>query len=330
MQNLPPRRSLANLPTPLQKLERLSAAWGGPTIWVKRDDLTGFGMSGNKVRKLEYHLAAAAEHGADTIITCGAAQSNHCRTTAVACASVGLSAVLLLRTADGAAPARPEGNHLIDVLTGAEVRYVTPDEYTRRTEMMADVAAEITATGGRPWVVPEGASDALGMWGFVTAMAELDQQMAGLSRPVAIWHAASSGGTTAGLGWAVDRLSLDVPVVGSSVGEPVPDLERRIDGIWSEALETYGGRWPTPPLELIDDYVGDGYGRTTAEELAVQRQVTSLTGLILDPTYTGKAIYGLGREIAGGRFTPGDDVVFWHTGGGFAAFSHDWSGVLGS
>lgn len=319
----PPRRlPLAALPTPLERADRLSAMWGGPRIWVKRDDLTGFGLTGNKVRKLEYHLAAAIDAGADTVVTCGAAQSNHCRSTALACARLGLRSVLLLRTPDGRPPDRYTGNHLLDLLAGAQVRYVTPEEYANRSEVMAATADALAAAGRTPWVVPEGASDALGMWGFVSAMIEIADQLAELTNPVGVWHAASSGGTTAGLGWAADRTGNEIPIIGASIGDTVHELTARIDTIWAEALTRHGGDWPTPTLELIDDHVGRGYGLTTPDELRTQREVTAATGLVLDPTYTGKAIHGLRVEISTGRFGPDDDVVFWHTGGGFAVFAH--------
>ena len=329
MSNAPARVALARLPTPLEPLERLSAAWGGPTIWVKRDDLTGFGLSGNKVRKLEYHLAAARAAGADTLLTTGAAQSNHCRATALTGAGNGLGVVLSLRTPDGRPPGRSEGNLLLDRLAGAEIRFVTPEEYTRRDEVLAALSAELHAEGRTPWVIPEGASDVLGMWGFVAAFDELALQLGDIGGPpAAIWHAASSGGTTAGLGWAADRRGIDVPIVGSSVGDTVPDLRRRIESIWADAVTTHGGRWPTPHMTLTDAHVGLGYGLTTHDELETQVEASRLTGLVFDPTYTGKAIVGLRREIDAGRYSRTDHVVFWHTGGGFAVFSHDFGDVL--
>jgi D-cysteine desulfhydrase len=290
---------------------------------VKRDDLTGFGLSGNKVRKLEYHLAAAVDSGADTVVTCGAAQSNHCRTTAIACARLGLRAVLLLRTPDGLDPGTPAGNHLLDLMTGAECRYVTPVGYRHRDEIMADLAVEVAVAGGRPWVIPEGASDAVGMWGFVAAMEELasqlDEVLPGV--PVTVWHAASSGATTAGLGWAIDGGTLPHRLVASSVGDSVGDLQRRVDTIWAGAALATGTAPPCPAMELVDDHVGLGYSQVTLEEWETQLEVTRLTGLVLDPTYTGKAIHGLRVEVAAGRFTGDDHVVFWHTGGGFAPFA---------
>jgi D-cysteine desulfhydrase len=326
---LPPRTRLAALPTPLEPMPRLTEAGEGPTLWVKRDDLTGFGLSGNKVRKLEFHLAAARNAGADTLITCGAVQSNHCRATAIAAAREGFDVILLLRSTGAVSPETVTGNHLLQRLAGAEVRFLTPEQYEQRDEHMAEVAADLVVGGRRGWVIPEGASDALGMWAFVLAARELAEQWSimGGASGVTWWHAASSGGTTAGLGWGTDRLRLDVPIVASSVGETADDLRARVRGIWTEA-----GRPGDPPpqaaIDFVDRHVGGGYGHVTDEELAIQAEVTRMTGLVLDPTYTGKAIVGLRREIAEGRFGTDEHVVFWHTGGGFAVFAHDFGSVL--
>ena len=319
--SLPERLSLARLPTPLQRLHRLSEHWGGPSLWVKRDDLTGFEVSGNKVRKLEFHLAAARRAGADTVITCGAAQSNHCRATAFAAAPLGLGATLVLRTPDGGPPDASGGNHLLMELSGATIRYVDPAGYAERDRRMAEIAAGVRESGGVPWVIPEGASDALGMWGFVLAIEELAAQMADLPAVAAVWHAASSGGTTAGMAWGAHRLGVEIPIAGCCIGESAAEVAARIETIWDEAAVATGEPAPKAPPLLIDDHVGLGYGRATDEELAVQAEATRLTGMLFDPTYTGKALVGLKREIDAGRYRDGDDVVFWHTGGGFAAFA---------
>ncbi len=307
------RFPLAQLPTPLDFADRLTEAWGGPQIWIKRDDLTGFGLSGNKVRKLEYHVAAAKAAGATTLVTCGAVQSNHCRATAIAGAKTGMKCVLLLRSRDGGPPERVEGNHLLQRLAGAEVRFITPRQWHDREALMVEVAAELAAAGEQAWTMPAGASDRLGVAAFDNALVELSEQIDG---PVTIWHASSSAGTTAGLALGVARNGFDMTVVGASVGESEAELGDHVSALLAEA----GGA--DAPFEVIDDYVGLGYGKTTDEELHVQMEATRLTGLIWDPTYTGKALYALKREIDRGRFAATDKVVFWHTGGGFAAFAH--------
>jgi D-cysteine desulfhydrase len=312
-------------PTPLERATRLTAAWGGPTIWVKRDDLTGFGLSGNKVRKLEFHLAAAEAAGADTVITCGATQSNHSRATALAAARTGFRTVLLLRHQPGA-PLELEGNLLLDALAGAEVRLITPEQWPDRDELMAAEAAAQATAGHPTWVIPEGASDSLGMWGFVRAMRELADQLVTIegSAPI-IWHAASSGGTTAGIGWAVDRLGLKTPVVACSIGDPAAEISTKVNTIWRRAADESGAPLPATPIDYNDAHIGGGYGVVEDADLAVQAEATSLTGLIFDPTYTGKALTGLRREIAAGRYGRDDNIVFWHTGGGFAVFAHDFT-----
>jgi len=341
------RIQLAQLPTSLERAERLTATWTEsigdcPDIWIKRDDLTGFGLSGNKVRKLEYHLAAAIDAGATTVVTCGAIQSNHCRAVALAAARLGLHSVLYLRTTRGLAPETAAGNYLLMRLAGAECRFITPDRYDERDTLMAAAAEEI----GSAWVIPEGASDAIGAMGFVTAAHELAQQVENWETQFTIWHAASSAGTTAGLVKGAVEAGLDAAIVGCSVGDPVDVVTARVEEILRELtlldplrladarhLPLRGRQTPLPGAgvfwSIVDDYVGGGYGVVSDEELALQTQVTRLTGLLFDPTYTGKAIYGLYREIAAGTYRGSDTVVFWHTGGGFAAFAYDWAPLLG-
>lgn len=320
-----PRVRLARLPTPLEHNEALSAAWGGPRIWFKRDDLTGFGLSGNKVRKLEFHLGSADEIGADTLITCGAAQSNHCRATAVAAARLGLRCHLFLRTPDGTAPRRLDGNHRLALLAGAEISIVDPEWYSDRDVRMERFAASLRARGRAPWVIPEGASDGVGMRGYTVAAAEAEEQLRDAGVGAAYhWHGSSSGGTTAGL---AAGLGPGASLIAASVSDSAPALERRIAVIWEDA-----GFDPADAtlraLELRDDFLGRGYGLATAEELETQLDASRRTGLIFDPTYTGKALHGLKLEIKAGRFSREDDIVFWHTGGGFAALAFDYGRAL--
>lgn len=320
--DLPPRLRLGQLPTPLELFPRLREAWGGPHIWIKRDDLTGFGFSGNKIRKLEFHLAAAQNAGADVVLTCGGIQSNHCRATALACARLGLSTVLFLRTPDGRAPSQITGNYLIDAMAGAEIRFITPDDYVDRDSIMGKAAAELVEQGCAPWIIPEGASDVLGMWGMALAYQEMiDQSVVIDGRVAEVWHTASSAGTTAGFGWAADRAGYPIPGVALSIGDPADELERRVGGIWSDAVGRVGGAMPSPEISYIDDYVSGGYGVVSDAQRSVQAEASALTGLILDPTYTGKALYALHEEIKKGRFSEDEHVIFWHSGGGFAALA---------
>ncbi len=307
------RIHLAQLPTPLDHADRLSEAWGAD-IWVKRDDLTGFGLSGNKVRKLEYHMKAALDAGATTVLTCGATQSNHSRATALAAARLGLRTVLYLRTPDGQPPQEVWGNHLLQRLAGAECRFITPEEYDERGSIMDDAAREI----GAAWVIPEGASDALGARGFVNAAHELAVQVEDFDRPFTLWHPSMSAGTTAGLIRGAADVCLNVDIVGCAVGDSAEGIADRVRAILGEDLASV--RW-----RIDGSHIGGGYGVISDDELAICAEATRLTGLLFDPTYTGKAIHGLHREIEKGTFGPDDTVVFWHTGGGFATFAYDWS-----
>lgn len=307
------RIHLAQLPTPLDHADRLSEAWG-PDIWIKRDDLTGFGLSGNKVRKLEYHMKAALDEGATTVITCGAAQSNHARATALAAARLGLRTILYLRTTDGQPPRKVWGNHLLQRLAGAECRFIPPEDYDERESIMWAAAVDI----GDAWVIPEGASDVLGAKGFVNAAHELKDQVNHFVDPFTVWHASMSAGTTAGLILGARQADMDVDIVGCAVGDSADGISDRVRSILGEEIPNV--RW-----RINDSHIGGGYGVISDAEMAVQAGVTRLTGLLFDPTYTGKAIYGLSREIEMGTFGPDDTIVFWHTGGGFATFAYDWS-----
>ena len=322
------RIPLANTPTALEAAPRLAAAWGGPRIWIKRDDLTGFGLSGNKIRKIEYHAAAARAAGATTLITTGAIQSNHCRAAALAAARVGLECHLLLRTADGQPPESVTGNHLLHRLSGAHISFVDPEQYAARQQLMADLAAELATNGTRAWVIPEGASDYLGMLGFAAAAHEVADQIVDWERAPAVWHPSSSGGTTAGLVFGAAQTGNPFDVVGTSVGDTIAELQGRLEAIWEETRQHTALPGALREPRLTDAYVGGGYAVISDAELESQLEATRLTGLLFDPVYTGKAIHGLRMEIAAGGLDGYDDVIFWHTGGGFGVFAHDFSAVL--
>jgi len=301
----PPRVELARLPTPLYPLDRLSNRWGGPRIWMKRDELTGVELSGNKVRKLEFCLGEALAQNAQKVLTCGGLQSNHCRATAIACARLGLKCVVYLRT-DEDDPA-PDGNHLLAVLAGAEVRFVTRDEYR-----------ELGPSDEGYWI-PEGASNEVGMWGYLNACEELKERSFS-----ALFHAVGSGVTTAGLAAGSALHGLETPIVGVCVCDTPQFFYDKIDAI----LERARGRWPelegVPParesVELLGGFEGLGYALNRPEEWALLREVAETEGIVLDPVYTLKAMMGLRQAIRDGRFTEDEEVVFLHTGGLFGLF----------
>jgi len=322
------RIPLAQLPTPLEPLDRLSEKWGGPRIWVKRDDLTGFGLSGNKVRKIEYHAAAAVAVGATVLITTGAEQSNHCRATALAAARLGLGCELFLRTANGEEPASARGNHLLHRLSGANMRFITPEQYRSHNQLMTDRVEALAQQGTTAWLIPEGASDYLGMLGFAGAGAELADQIRSWSSVPPVWHASSSGGTTAGLALGAAEANHRFEVVGTSVGDTVAELNERLAIIWHETKQHRSLPDELRDPRLTDSYVGGGYAVVSDAELGCQLEATRLTGLLFDPVYTGKAIFGLREEIRSGGFDGIADVIFWHTGGGFGVFAHEFGTIL--
>lgn len=327
----PERIPLARLPTPLDHVERTSETLGVP-LYFKRDDLTGAALSGNKIRKLEFLLADARAQGADTLITCGGAQSNHCRATALAATRIGMRAHLLLRTEDPANPPADTGNILLDRLAGAEIQWISMAEWRERNALMSAAAEACRARGQVPYVIPEGGSNAIGSWGYVRAAEELAADLRALPDVhggSTIVYAAGSGGTGAGLLLGAKMLGLlgtSMRVVGICVCDDRAYFVDTIHRICSEFDDRYGetigarvgiGR---DDIEIVEDYVGLGYGKTRPEELAAARELAGREALILDPTYTGKAFYGLIRELAADRTRFGGRVVFVHTGGIFGLF----------
>lgn len=321
----PSRFPLANTPTPLQKMERLSQQ-AGVDIFFKRDDYTGSELSGNKVRKLEFILADAREKGADTVITCGGAQSNHCRATALAAVRAGLSSLLLLRTEDPDHPPAVSGNILLDGLAGAEIVWITPEQYRSRDHLFDREARRLRGEGRRPYLIPEGGSTALGAWGYVAGMAELVADLKQLDRgdvkPTTVVCATGSGGTTAGLALGARLSGADIRVVGVNVCDDRDYFVDIIDRICGEFVETYfdGEDAGIPAYDILDGYVGRGYALSRPEELVAIRNLVRLEGVVLDPVYTGKAYFGLMAELARDSRQFGRRIVFIHTGGLFGLF----------
>ncbi|MCA9672908.1 MAG: D-cysteine desulfhydrase family protein [Myxococcales bacterium] len=310
----PPSLDLARLDTPLQPLERLSEQLGIETL-VKRDDMTGVLLSGNKVRKLEFLLAAAVDAGARGVITCGGQQSNHARATALSAARLGLGCELLLRCTDPESPPTPSANILLDRVAGAKIEWITKAQYAERDALMAERAAALEQQTGGPWyVVPEGGSNALGAWGYVRCLHELRAELG--DQPATIVCAVGSGGTVAGLVAGCRIYDMPYRVVGFCVCDDRPTFQQRIAAILDEMASDYDVDVATEPegIEIIDAYVGDGYALSRDEELVSIIEVARLEGIVTDPVYTGKALYGLRQEIAKGKRFDGP-LVFLHTGG---------------
>ena len=315
---------LATTPSPVEPLDRLRAALarsgpapsGIPRLLVKRDDAIGVAFGGNKVRKLRLVAADALAHGADTLITSGGVQSNHARVTAAAAAKLGMKCVLVL---NGDAGHRPTGNALLDRLLGADIRIVpTRDE---RASGVAAVAEEVERAGGRPYVIPIGASTPLGAAGFVQAVRELLQQ---IDPPDVIVHATSSGGTQAGLVAGCALAGVRTRVVGISADEPAGELEREIRRILGGLATLLGfdeSRFAPARVDIDDTFVGDGYGIPTDASIEAQTIAARSEALFVDTTYTAKALAGLLALVRRGEFREGETVLFWHTGGQIALFA---------
>lgn len=323
----PPRIDLARLPTPVQPLRRLGQELG-VELYVKRDDLTGAALSGNKIRKLEFVMADALSQNTDTVITCGGAQSNHCRATALAAARLGLGCRLLLRTPEPASPPPPEGNILLDRLAGAEIVWITPDDYKKRDTLMLREAEVLEKASRRPYVIPEGASNALGAWGYIRAAEELVADLAGLpgdaGRPVTIIHATGSGGTGAGMILGAKLHGLKARLLSVNVCDDRAYFMRVIGDICEKVIADYKLNLEfnrENDIEILDGYVGLGYALSKPEELALIGSVARTEGIMLDPVYTGKAFYGMVAEMQRQPACFGERILFIHTGGIFGLFS---------
>ena len=329
------RVSIAHLPTPLELLPRLTAQLGGPELWIKRDDQTGLATGGNKARKLEFLVADALVQGADTLITGGAAQSNHARQTAAAAAKLGFDCTLVLRRPEpdfgelsravegrGGESSQVQGNLLLDRLLEAEV--VWAGERPLDTAM-AHVAEDLRAAGRQPYVIPYGGSNPIGASGYVAAMEELLDQCTG--RDLNFEHivfASSSGGTQSGLALGARALDYDGRILGVSVDQPAGVLRSMLVDLATATADhlELGFSFAPEDFEVNDDYLGGGYGVVGELEREALRVAARAEGVLLDPVYTGRAFGGLLDMIRRGVFSPGERVLFWHTGGTAGLFGY--------
>lgn len=319
-----PRLNWGFYATPVEELPRLRKALGidSPRLFIKRDDYTGAGFGGNKVRKLEYVMAKAVADGAEVVITVGGEKSNHARVTAAMAARLGLRCVLVLSPAainyEGLEPASVR----VDELLGAEIHHVLNRD--ERAPTMKAIAAQLRNQEKQVVEIPLGASVPLGALGFVRAAREAKFQLAEMDVKMShIFHASSSGGTQAGLVAGAQLFGLDeTKIIGVSPDDPSEDIaaevERIIGGI-NDLLELPEGTL-TKDVTVLDDYVGEGYGIPSIESDAALSLLASSEGVLLDPVYTAKAMAGLIDWVRQGRLTADDTVLFWHTGGQLALF----------
>jgi D-cysteine desulfhydrase family pyridoxal phosphate-dependent enzyme len=320
-----PRLRFAHLPTPIEELPRLRQALGaGPRIFVKRDDQTGLAFGGNKTRKLEFLIAEAQAQGARTIISAGAAQSNHCRQTAAAAARFGFDCILVL---NGPAAEHPSGNLLLDELLGAEIRMI-PDR-NLRDRALSETFDECAAKGRKPYLVPYGGSSATGALAYAFAIEEILRQDV---RPEWIIFATSSGGTQAGLVLGQRAFEYSGNILGISVDESEKWLTNRVSELASEASAKLGKPIQFSPADIHvnAEYCKAGYGVVTEREREAIRLFGRHEGLLLDPVYTGRAAAGLIDLIRKKFFGTNETVLFLHTGGQPALFADKYAALLAS
>ncbi|MEM9133458.1 MAG: pyridoxal-phosphate dependent enzyme [Actinomycetota bacterium] len=314
-----PTAGLGHWPTPFHRADRFGEAVGAE-VWIKRDDVQGVALAGNKIRKFDLVIGQALVDGCDTLVTTGAAQSNSARTGAASAAAVGMDSVLVL---SGHEPAEPSGNLLLDHLVGSEIRFAGDVDWVTLNATVDAVVADLDAEGRSAFAAPVGCSSPLGTLGFARAFLELQGQLddAGVA-PAAIVHASTSGGTHAGLllgrsiaGIAPDQLPIVAVDVGAILGDPGVELlalAREAGAIVGHDLTLTADE-----VRVVTDQLGDGYGRHTAAARSAINLLARTEAVVCDPVYSGKGLAGLVAFIEQGVAGP---VVFWHTGGYHALF----------
>lgn len=312
------RVPLAHLPTPIEALPRLSRLLGGPQLFIKRDDLTGLGMGGNKTRKLEYLAADALAEGAKTLITTGAVQSNHCRQVAAAAAKLGLDCQLILA---GDEPGEAQGNLLLDKLSGAQIFFTSKANRDQELQLRFQQAQR---DGQKPYLIPYGGSNTIGALGYLNAMRELSAQKL---EPDWIVFATSSGGTQAGLILGAHLTGFKGKILGISIEHSSNPFSAQIADLVNKTVDELGYDWSVTSREVLinDSYCQAGYGVLTSAEIEAVNLFARTEGILLDPVYTGRAAAGLLDLIRKGFFRPEEKVLLWHTGGTPALFAEPYS-----
>jgi D-cysteine desulfhydrase len=319
-----PRRRYTPHATPIEHLAYLSRHLGGPDIFIKRDDLLGLSAGGNKTRKLEFLVADALAQGADTLVTVGAVQSNHCRLTLAAAVKEGLKCRLVLEErVPGSYDPKASGNNLLFDLLGVEAVTVVKGGADLGGAMQA-VADELRAEGRKGYVIPGGGSNALGALGYVACAEEVLGQSFDMGLKIDHMVCASgSAGTHAGLLTGLVANNAQIPLTGVSVRRPVAEQIPLVHGLAQKTAELLGVAAPSENQTVVDDrWVGPGYSLPTDEMVEAVRTLARLEGVLLDPVYTGKAMAGLIGQVKEGRYRKGENILFLHTGGAPALYAY--------
>ena len=323
MTDYPARIRLASLPTPFRKLEKYVVPNFDGNIWIKHDELTGTEVSGNKVRKLEFSIAHALEENCNTLITCGGIQSNHCRATAVLGAKLGLKVHLILR---GQKPEFLEGNLLLDHLAGAQISYLSKNDWGSHTAFAESLKENYAAKGDKAHFIPTGASDEIGIWGYIAAWEELSRNFKEHDvEPEYIVMATGSGGTQAGLLVGAQIHKSIAKVVAFNVCDDARYFKDKIRADVSLWKQRYDVEFDETDLNILtlEGYVGPAYGEAEDIVFKTIANLAKVEGVFLDPVYTGKAFYGMVSELSlgdRGKLQGAENIVFIHTGGLFGVF----------
>ncbi|MDM8534520.1 D-cysteine desulfhydrase family protein [Clostridiaceae bacterium HSG29] len=317
---IPKKINLAFLPTPVYKIEKLSKELN-QNIFIKRDDLTGVEFSGNKIRKLEYAVFQALEENAEVLITCGGIQSNHARATAMVAAKLGLKSHLVLRS--DSIP-YPKGNHLLDMLVDAEITYLSQNEFQNNLEFkMEEIKKEYEKKGIKAYIIPLGASNGIGNFGYYNCMDEIiEYENKNNITFDTVICTVGSGGTFSGLFLNNLINKHNKKIIGFNVSNDSDYFKEKIEEIVHESMDLMNIKieFSKDDIEIIDGYVGRGYALNTSSELEFIKKIAKSEGIILDPVYTAKCFKGMYENIKKDRFKDSTNILFIHTGGLFGLF----------
>jgi D-cysteine desulfhydrase family pyridoxal phosphate-dependent enzyme len=318
---LRPRLELAKLPTPLDRAENLGKSLGNLDLWIKRDDLTGFGFGGNKVRSLEYLAADAMKKNSNILITGGSHGSNHVRTTMAVAAHLGLKGFAVL---SGTRPSTKNGNLLLDQLLGAKLIFTGDENRSNIDNFIEDEVKRLQSLDERPYLIRRGGVSSLGCIGYVSAAMEICSQLQNLNlKPDILLCATGCGVTQAGLLVGFKLMGLNCQIYGITVSRTRDECIAQIKQLIGETEETLGlnSKVPSNDIFVFDEYIGDGYTMPTSKGIEAIHLVAQTEGIFLDPIYTGKAMAGLTDLVKKGHIGLDQKVIFLHTGGSPSIFS---------